>query len=223
MTSSRIATVHARLQGMLPLGVVASTRNIRGRAMRQDERAFAKGMGDRRAAEFLAGRACARFALKALGVMDQHVGKAASGAPIWPPDVVGSISHSEGLCVAVVARPRQASALGIDIESDRPLAEELDNLICCPDELASARRTSLCPKRASKALFSIKESVFKAYFPATGALLDMRDARVELDSKRGRFEASLTNNGMPSLRGHRRVQGAYAWLDGLILSLCHVA
>src|SRR5580692_9704966 len=46
-----------------------------------------------RMATFRAGRACARGALKELGSRNVAIPIGPSGAPIWPPGFVGSITH----------------------------------------------------------------------------------------------------------------------------------
>ena len=51
---------------------------------------------EKRRREFMTGRACAREALAGLGFPDSPVGSGTKGEPLWPPGVVGSITHCEG-------------------------------------------------------------------------------------------------------------------------------
>lgn len=69
-----------------------------------------------RAREFLAGRVAAQRALAALGAQDCRVARLAK-APVWPAGFVGSISHCDGLAVAICARSQHYLALGIDIQT----------------------------------------------------------------------------------------------------------
>src|SRR5688572_29707947 len=57
------------------------------------------GAVPKRQAEFRAGRYCAMTALTALDARFAgcEVGRADSGAPVWPAGIVGSISHSDGM------------------------------------------------------------------------------------------------------------------------------
>lgn len=72
-------------------------------------------VSERRRREFLAGRAAAAEAL-AHGDMPRHsVSRTDRGVPVWPPGVVGSISHSRTWAVAVVLDSGTAVCCGVDI------------------------------------------------------------------------------------------------------------
>ena len=61
---------------------------------------------DKRKTEYLAGRWCAREALRILG-FDGIPGMGADRAPIWPGGTVGSITHSKGTAEVMVADARR--------------------------------------------------------------------------------------------------------------------
>src|SRR5208283_1858886 len=62
------------------------------------ERATAKRVG-----EFLAGRFCARAAIEALaGAPVELLPRGPDGCPVWPPGLVGSISHTDRFATAAV-------------------------------------------------------------------------------------------------------------------------
>ena len=58
------------------------------------ERPFVKKAVEKRRREFSAGRTCARQALRELGCADAPIVQDQNGAPLWPPGIVGSITHS---------------------------------------------------------------------------------------------------------------------------------
>src|SRR5277367_2552834 len=59
-----------------------------------------------RRTEFLAGRACARSALRKLadGRADDAIPIGPDRAPVWPAGIVGAITHAHGFAAAAVAR-----------------------------------------------------------------------------------------------------------------------
>lgn len=115
----------------------------------------------KRRSEFLAGRICAGLALRAAG---QSVHVARNGrAPVWPPGVAGSISHSDGWAIAAVSLTH--SAIGVDCETimTDALAHKLHNEIIsdaealfCPDTMPFANFLTI--------VFSAKEAVYKALY-----------------------------------------------------------
>lgn len=132
----------------------------------------------KRRREFMAGRACAREALNALGlasISDLAIG--VMGAPAWPPGFVGSISHSAGLAVAAAAHARDVRSLGVDVEaivgSDR--VASLRELIGKPSEYSLLAHELPDPAQAFTALFAAKEAVFKCLAPLVGRYFDFVD------------------------------------------------
>ena len=121
---------------------------------------------NKRRREFKAGRVLAREAMAELGLPAQPIPASDHGAPIWPRGVVGSISHTDRWCVAVVARSTKVQALGVDVEDNRPLDRSLLRMICTE---AERRRLSCKPDAVAlmeaKRIFSVKEAVFKALSP----------------------------------------------------------
>jgi 4'-phosphopantetheinyl transferase EntD len=110
----------AWLATWLPPGIGGAMLRID--AVDLDERAAAAGLGKGteamlpgRRREHLAGRLAARAALLAHGADDARVGRSGD-APVWPPGWCGSISHSGGLALAVVARSTRWRSIGVDVE-----------------------------------------------------------------------------------------------------------
>jgi 4'-phosphopantetheinyl transferase EntD len=159
-----------------------------------EESEIVRGAEEKRQREFRAGRMCARRALAGIGAPNGPVLREQSGAPLWPPGYLGSISHCESFAWAVVSG--SINAVGIDVERVRdPFPWEILNLFCGAAEeehiMGYAER-----ERGVRALavFSLKESVIKC-FGARGVILDFREISV-LD----RIEV----HGM-AVQGHARV------------------
>ncbi|MCT4369667.1 4'-phosphopantetheinyl transferase superfamily protein [Yangia mangrovi] len=166
----------------------------------------------KRQAEFAGGRLAARAALRQLGLPGVAIPKGADRAPVWPEGVVASITHTEGLCLAMAARAQDWRGLGIDLELDRPMRAELLGSIASVTELA---RLSPMPfSRAGVRIFSAKEAAYKAQYPLTGALFgfEAMESHLPLGAMRMVAELGLgAGAGLPMLQ--------LADFD-LILSVC---
>lgn len=121
--------------------------------------------GRARRTSFRLGRSAARRALASMGHDPGPILVGDAREPIWPPGVVGSISHTTDVGIALVAPESRTDGVGVDVEQRRH-APELENRIPRPEERAwlddrpPAERLD-----ALLALFSAKESIFKAFFP----------------------------------------------------------
>jgi 4'-phosphopantetheinyl transferase EntD len=176
-------------------------------------------VGPARAVEFAAGRDCARKALAALGVPPVPVLPAPDRSPIWPPGVVGSITHCAGYAAAVVGLSSEVTSIGVDAEPNRPLPGRVCERIAHPAELRWLRSAPRRGVHWDRLLFSAKESVYKAWAPLTGAWLGFLDATVTVEPDTGRFHAALhvpppIVDGVP-LRGFT---GRFLALPDLVLT-----
>ncbi|MBK9034189.1 MAG: 4'-phosphopantetheinyl transferase superfamily protein [Myxococcales bacterium] len=171
-----------------------------------------------RRAEFARGRACAHAALRALGRPTEVIARAPSRAPVWPPGVVGSITHCAGLAAAAVADRARLRGLGLDAEPNRPLPDGILATVASSTErawLETAPRGDLAWDRL---LFSAKESVFKAWHPLAQRWLGFEDAEVEVDVAAATFTATIAVPGpVRALRGAFASDAAHlatlAWID----------
>ncbi len=173
----------------------------------------------KRRREFAAGRWCARQALARLGLPDVPLPPAPDRAPRWPAGIVGSITHSDTLCIVAVARQDHVHALGVDTEPWAPLDAELWPLVCTPTELGWLMRQ---PPRLrgylARALFSAKEATYKCQYPLTGAMLDFPDLEVALDLPGGRFSTMLRRAAGPCLSAGSTLHGALCFQAGHVLT-----
>lgn len=175
-----------------------------------DERPAVAGAVPHRLAEFAAGRQAARAALAALGHQAVALPMGPDRAPIWPKGISGSISHAEGIAIAVV---RPGAPLGVDIEADSPLPEDLWPTLTSPEE-----RAALPPGDTGQLvhrIFAAKEALFKAQAQGARAMFGFDAVRVTLVE--GGFNAQfLTDAG--AFRTGDRVQGRMALVEGLVVA-----
>jgi len=164
--------------------------------------------------EFLAGRVLARRAIARLGGSDLAIGRGALREPIWPDGFTGSISHTGGACLVVVARRVEYTSVGIDLEEASPLEEALWESVCTESELAELAAQPLQLRGLyAKRLFSAKEAYYKFQFPLTGAFLEFTDVGVQFEHESGTFLATLLKaSDMPATA--LRASGRFVEFDG---------
>ncbi|RVX38770.1 4'-phosphopantetheinyl transferase EntD [Nonomuraea polychroma] len=190
----------------------------------EEEAAIARAV-DKRRREFATVRACARHALARLGRPPVPLLPGERGAPRWPHGVVGSMTHCEGYRGAAVAMDDDMLTVGLDAEPHAPLpdgvlgAVSLDSERRMLAELAAAAG-DVCWDRL---LFSAKESVYKAWYPLVGKMLDFDEAELDFDPS-GAFRARLLVPG-PLVNGAQLTGFHGRWLvrDGLVMTAIAVA
>ncbi|MFZ0457673.1 MAG: 4'-phosphopantetheinyl transferase superfamily protein [Rhodoplanes sp.] len=128
-----------------------------------------------------AARIVARQLLRELGYPESPLPRAASGAPIWPVGVTGSLAHDRRVAVAAVATSRDIDALGIDIEPAKLLPIDLLDIIATPDERPGIGDDLIC----GRLLFAAKEAVYKAVYPLDRIFLEHHDVQIDFSKRRG--------------------------------------
>jgi len=134
---------------------------------------------DRRRASGAA-RHVARELMTRLGYAELPIPKDASGAPVWPAGLTGSMAHDERIAVAAVGLRRDFAAVGIDVEPAVPLPADMLELIATPRELRAIADDPL----RGKLLFAAKEAVYKAINPLDGVFLEFHDIEVDLAGRK---------------------------------------
>lgn len=203
----------AALAGLLPPGVAVAAADPRRLHPLLPGEAL-PGATAARLAEFSAGRDAARRALVQIGAGGGAIPQRADRSPAWPAGVTGSITHSRTLCLAAVTRAH--AGLGIDVEEDTPLAEELAVLVLSAGE---RRRLAVQPDpgRAAKLAFSAKEAAYKAQYARSRRMLDF-DA-IELRLSREGFRARLMVAAGPIPAG-TFIAGRHTRIAGHLLTAC---
>ena len=125
------------------------------------------------------GRDLARRLCAQIGTPVMEIPRSPRRFPLWPAGVLGSITHDAQLAAATVAPAERLGGLGIDIEPACHLHSDIRAMIGTPEELANLATISF----GAKALFSIKEAVFKAVYPSDQIFLDFPDVSVDLRAR----------------------------------------
>ncbi|HEY0265490.1 MAG TPA: 4'-phosphopantetheinyl transferase superfamily protein [Rhizomicrobium sp.] len=163
--------------------------------------------GESRRRDFALGRACARAALAGLGHGDAVISIGAGGAPVWPPGIVGSITHTRGYAAALAADEGLFRALGLDAERIGGVAENLFPRLFTPQERAGLAALDGAARAETATLFfSAKEAFFKTGL--AGTRLSFHDIAV------ARTRDGFLANGHP---------GRFAVGNGLLLAALAIA
>lgn len=172
----------------------------------------------KRQAEFFYGRLAAHAALRDFGTPAQEIPVGAGREPVWPVDVVGSISHTAGLAGAVAGARARHRGLGIDLERTARGQSQaaLRQTVIDADELSYLRAASgtLTLDELVTLVFSAKESLYKAAYGTVRSFFGYEAARVaEVDEPRGIVTLVLAEDLHPEFARGRVCAIAFERLD----------
>lgn len=173
----------------------------------------------KRQAEFLAGRYTARLGLRAFNVADDFIVSSKNRAPIWPIDMVGSISHTSTKAMTAIGMKDDFEYIGIDIET---IITESDYVNILDLILVKNEHRWLTPNSALllTIIFSAKESLFKALYPLVNIYFDFVDAQIiDIDLEEGTFTLELLKTLNDSFRSGAVFKGQYAQLEDSVVTL----
>ncbi|WP_330335583.1 4'-phosphopantetheinyl transferase superfamily protein (plasmid) [Streptomyces sp. NBC_00536] len=150
-------------------------------AVREAERRMAKDMPPRRRADFLIGRGALHRALRAAGLTADAVLFEGS-RPLLPAGISASISHSDGVAVAVAGPSERFSSLGVDLELTGPPLRAA-HLVLRGAETAALHEAGDAAEQRLLAMYSAKEAAYKALSPHLGPeLRGLRDLLLTADA-----------------------------------------
>ncbi|MBQ0946374.1 4'-phosphopantetheinyl transferase superfamily protein [Ideonella sp. 4Y16] len=131
-----------------------------------------------RRASFLAGRLCAGRALAQFGI-GWPVLRGDTGEPVWPDGSVGSISHTSEMAYAVAAPASVCAGIGIDSELIVDHAGfAVIQALCCTDRERQQLFDGCDDQWRATALFSAKESLYKAIHRHVRRFVDFDEVEV---------------------------------------------
>jgi 4'-phosphopantetheinyl transferase EntD len=219
VTTQQLGEIANALRRVLPAELIVEvTSEASVDALLPEEAAATRDWTPQRQLQFAAGRLCARRGLARIGCSPCPILFDTDGAPVWPPGVVGSISHKRQHCIAVIGRSSAVRSLGVDLERDiiepAETEAEIARRVC---GTASERRQASLLRGTVRSpgtlLLSAKEAFFKFQFPLTRTQLDWAD--VELRVEESQFQARATaRTCVPNSTG------VFAFAGGWLASVC---
>jgi 4'-phosphopantetheinyl transferase EntD len=206
------------LRHLLPLhaeGEVCSVTDER--APFAEEMIIVRKAVPRRRREFAAGRRAAHSAMHRLGLPLAPLLASHDRTPIWPSDVVGSISHTSQIAFAAVTSAAYLQGLGVDVEEEGALPGDIIAQVCAASELKHlAQWSAEVGGDAAKLLFSAKEAFYKSYYPIRRRFLEFLDVAIVLQPAYSSFEVTLVHDR--SLDG-ATITGRFGWALGHVFSI----
>jgi 4'-phosphopantetheinyl transferase EntD len=147
--------------------------------------------------ELETGRAYAKRALAMISVYGADLPIGTNRAPLWPPGIVGSITHVTGRAgghiAAAVSRTGLVNAIGIDAENENGLhpriwdhvltARELDHILALPPNVRAIE---------AQIVWCAKEAVKKA----DGRPIEPTEVEIEWDRAARRYTAKSRPTGV---------------------------
>lgn len=145
--------------------------------------------------EFATGRLLAAQALKASGCADTKVQRGDNRQPLWPPDRVGSISHSHHWAWVAVTKANVLQGLGVDIERVGRLKSRLfDSVFTAAEQ--QRYQGAQAPTNWPDILFSAKEAIYKAVNPIAGHYIGFHEVDVSITGEGQHFSVQYIGENM---------------------------
>jgi enterobactin synthetase component D len=118
-------------------------------------------------------------------------------SPVWPNDVVASITHTKNIALCAAASKRDFACLGVDIENwlETSSTAELESILIFRGEKKILITCGMSFDKALVLTFSAKESLFKAIYSKVGYYFDFSAAEVvRIEPSKGLLELVLRDN-----------------------------
>lgn len=218
------ASASAWLAQLLPEGIATAELAQAGdpALLLAAERRMVEGASPGRAAEFAAGRLCARSAAARFGFADVPLVSQADRRPLWPAALTGSITHTQGFAAAAVGERRRFRAIGIDAERVGTVPRALWRRLFRPAETAWLDGLPVpAQDRVGTLMFSAKEAFYKCQYEVTGQWLEFRDVVVDFCARnagRNGFTVRPAGGVELLLRGGEPAIVRFAFRQDLVLT-----
>lgn len=203
---------------LFPPGVLAASAAIGSDTdpLFPEEARLVEAAVAKRRHEFAAGRRVARALLARLGEPPRPLLRDAHRAPVWPNDVVGSISHAADRVAVTLTRIGSVRGLGLDLEPAAPLERELWPRICTGAEIEHFRASPLrAPGLSVRIAFSAKEALYKCVHPFVLRFIGFHEVELTIHGDGG-FEAQIPVDVERALPRGFALSGRYRVTSGWI-------
>jgi 4'-phosphopantetheinyl transferase EntD len=130
---------------------------------------------------------------------------------------VGSITHTEGFCTAVVAAKSRFAGLGVDAERVQNVSGEVWPQILRREEVDRFLQLEVAERqKAAAVVFCAKEAFYKCQYAVTGAWLDFTDVAVEIFEET--FRVTVQGRDCTIPKNLRSLNGRYLQDGNLIVA-----
>lgn len=175
--------------------------------------------------EFIAGRLCAFRACEKLGLKLDDLKMGENREPLWPIDIVGSISHTKQMAISIVDSSKHSRSLGIDVEEiiKEDKIATIERMVGTKKDLAFLKLFSE-KLVAYTVLFSAKEALYKLIYPLCQEFFGFSEAELKaLDLERGEFVLRLSSEN-PKLKEYLgNYRGKFFRENGHIISVIRLS
>jgi 4'-phosphopantetheinyl transferase EntD len=174
-----------------------------------EERAAVANAVEKRQLEYYATRHLAHEAFRTLGLPVVPLLNRKDRSPIWPPQVIGTLTHTAGWCGVAVALPQNnCVSLGLDAERAYDMNVEVARRVLTAAEFERLQVLALPEFQAAATLsFSAKEAVYKCLWPFVQRYVAFEEVEIDADlhAEAGEFGIRLVS---PALQHGVPEQGA---------------
>ncbi|RUT24826.1 hypothetical protein C0V97_13920 [Asaia sp. W19] len=127
-----------------------------------------------------------------LGRYDANLGISASGAPVWPRGLVGTITHSRKMALAAGASARDYENIGIDTEIVGHIEDGILDLLFSKREIEFVESLPYPEQEKVKtALFCSKEAFFKAKTAMQKSFNSPNEIEIDVDISTKTFRSRV--------------------------------
>lgn len=179
-----------------------------------EERVSIQNAIAKRQREFGAGRLCARKAMARLGIKNSPLLKGPDGSPVWPPGIVGAISHSTTWCGSAVASKEDILGAGLDIETIDRVNMKIAKKVLTPVEMEWVNASDEDAQKRLALLFSAKETIFKCVAPVYGKRFGFHDMVITHATEEQSFEVKLDDKISAEVPNCSTLIGRYLMHEG---------
>ncbi|MCO6187574.1 4'-phosphopantetheinyl transferase [Rhizobium sp. L1K21] len=175
-------------------------------------------MRARRRAEFVAGRLCAIQSLKSLNSPATAPAEGPDRAPVWPDNIIGSITHSGHWALSIAAGRQHYSGIGVDLEEQLSAQSAAEIRAQVFSEWERQRFGIDVDASLTGLAFSAKESLFKALYPITRQHFGFHAAHIVDKPRNGFMQLRLDVDLDPQFRKGRQFDVQYDYFGDRLLT-----
>lgn len=173
----------------------------------------------KRQAEYVASRWLVAILLARNSLTNFQLFNRPDRSPIWPTGKVGSLSHHDHKIFTLI----ESGPVWVGNDIERMLtqekAAELRSMIMTAEELALLTQSGLSLSQATTLVFSVKETLYKAVYPAVQTLFGFEQVTlIAIDPQAGKVTVQLSTVALPKASRQARWDIHYWLTDTEVMS-----